>query len=241
MQIQCSLRSVVRITHSPESDSSKSVVSNHPVHLVDRHNNISPSALIPFCAFATDLEVLGEYMEGLTFPVCTQFQPTVISGELCYQLDVNPFIGRDRQSYHGKKSGLMLVIDTNKDRWIVTDHQEAQERLAGSPGKFLDLDNVPDDLSNLARIEIGTLARYQGYGSGSYVMTDLKAGIFICPSGSVYRCGCILRNLKNKVAPFPKQLKKLSKLSEEFSRGNLDQGSPEKSGIQELYITPTFL
>ena len=49
---------------------------NHPVHLVNSaEGNLSTSALIPFCAFAGDMAVVGQSVDGFSLPVCNIFQP----------------------------------------------------------------------------------------------------------------------------------------------------------------------
>ena len=49
---------------------------NHPVHLVNSaEGNLSTSALIPFCAFAGDMTVVGQSVDGFSLPVCNIFQP----------------------------------------------------------------------------------------------------------------------------------------------------------------------
>ena len=49
---------------------------NHPVHLVNSaEGNLSTSALIPFCAFAGDMSVVGQSVDGFSLPVCNIFHP----------------------------------------------------------------------------------------------------------------------------------------------------------------------
>ena len=49
---------------------------NHPVHLVNSaEGNLSTSALIPFCAFAGDMSVVGRSVDGFSLPVCNIFHP----------------------------------------------------------------------------------------------------------------------------------------------------------------------
>ena len=71
-----------------EDESSEALMaelSSHPVHLVTKNSKTSlPSAFIPFCAYKTNLALMGEYIEDLEFPVCNSFIPTVLDGQLCY-------------------------------------------------------------------------------------------------------------------------------------------------------------
>ena len=50
---------------------------NHPVHLMvnSEEGNLSTSALIPFCAFAGDMTVVGRSVDGFSLPACDIFQP----------------------------------------------------------------------------------------------------------------------------------------------------------------------
>ena len=50
--------------------------ANHPVHLINSaEGNLSTSALIPFCAFAGDMAVVGQSVDGFSLPVCNIFHP----------------------------------------------------------------------------------------------------------------------------------------------------------------------
>ena len=49
--------------------------ANHPVHIMDTTGNLSPSAFIPFCAWAGDMEALGTRVSNFSLPVCNAFRP----------------------------------------------------------------------------------------------------------------------------------------------------------------------
>ena len=53
--------------------------ANHPVHILDADGDLSPSAFIPFCAWAGDMESLGTKAPNFSLPVCNAFQPRWIS------------------------------------------------------------------------------------------------------------------------------------------------------------------
>ena len=89
-------------------------VSNHPVAIQDKEGNLSPSALIPFCSFGT--EMLGVEVPNMTFLACNIFEPTIYQGQLCYQADVEKY--RRYQAVKGKMSGLMMIIDVNSERSV---------------------------------------------------------------------------------------------------------------------------
>ena len=53
-------------------DPSIARASLHPPHLTDTKGL---PAFIPFCAYGGNMKVMGEYIEGLNFPVCNKFKP----------------------------------------------------------------------------------------------------------------------------------------------------------------------
>merc|ERR1711971_191181 len=86
------------------------VESSHPPHL---HREVpikqtnqklqSPSAFIPFCAFKGVLGIWEPKVNvlGISFPVCNQFLPITLDGQLCYHISVNMSDEDD-----GEKNGL---------------------------------------------------------------------------------------------------------------------------------------
>ena len=90
--------------------------SIHPPHLTSGWS----SSLIPFCAFKADLNVSKNPVDlpGLTFPLCSSFLPTILEGQLCYQLTLN------QTSDQGKENQLMLVLDYNEDRSLQTSSNQ---------------------------------------------------------------------------------------------------------------------
>ena len=55
-------------------------VSHHAPHLIDSSGSLTPAALIPFCAYQTNMTLLGQKTEGINFIACSQFQPTLLEG-----------------------------------------------------------------------------------------------------------------------------------------------------------------
>ena len=53
---------------------SRKYQANHPVHIMNTTGNISPSAFIPFCAWACDMEALGTRVPNFSVPVCSAFR-----------------------------------------------------------------------------------------------------------------------------------------------------------------------
>jgi hypothetical protein len=130
-------------------------ISNHPVHIVDDQNLLSPSAFIPFCSLGDDMEIIGQIVPNFTIPVCNKFKPTVLDGQRCYQLDVNQFASQvDRKLM---SHGLTFLMDYNEDRMGMTNdipNEVVQNKdLVAMQGS--------GDSRNEAMIYIETLGKYK--------------------------------------------------------------------------------
>ena len=86
----------------------------HRAHLIGKNMTSAPSALIPFCAFKSNLSMGKPILRhpNLSFPVCDSFEPDILEGQLCYTLKLKESSGM------GKTNGLMLLLDLNKGRSI---------------------------------------------------------------------------------------------------------------------------
>ena len=147
-------------------------LSFHPVLLKSKSNATLPSAFIPFCAYKTDLLMLGEHIEGIDFPVCNKFTPTVLDGQLCYTLDVNSALP-DEDTLDGKEGGLTLFLDYNKERSAKPKGSyNAADRKSNT--RYITVEETQTDIEQEARIFIHTLKPFSGYGAGSYKMSSLK-------------------------------------------------------------------
>ena len=144
-------------------------VSLHPPSIYDEQN-ISPSALIPFCSFGA--KIMGSKAPNMTFPVCDIFEPTVFQGRLCYQADPKKSDGQ--QIFKGKKSGLMMMIDVNEERSFGVEPSAEVNDAFASYDLDLYLGENQHSGMNLASIFIGTLARHEALGSGDYMLTSIK-------------------------------------------------------------------
>ena len=139
--------------------------SNHPQHLTKSRSY----ALIPFCAYKTDLNFSKSNIElpGVSFPVCSSFLPTILEGQLCYKLTLNKTSGQ------GKRNELMMLLDYNDDLSIQTFPNETED--AKGSRKTLNFDMAVESLQvNSAKIHIDTLTPYTGFSGGIYKMTDVK-------------------------------------------------------------------
>ena len=96
-------------------------MSNHPVHLVNRKNEISPSALIPFCDFGGNMSSMGVIIDKFDIPVCTSFEAKILNDQLCYEVNLNKFSDKDNIKKE-LKLGLNFVMDYNEDRQIKYHH-----------------------------------------------------------------------------------------------------------------------
>ena len=95
-------------------------VSNHPVHILDDHDNLSPSAFIPFCSFGRNAKSLGRAFENFSIPVCDKFFPKVFNDQLCYEIDLGMYSSK-KDNIEDLEIGLSFVADTNEDRQVKID------------------------------------------------------------------------------------------------------------------------
>ena len=72
--------------YSPGSDGKPNEVSFHAPHLIDSSGSLTPAALIPFCSYKANMDMLGKTKDSLNFTACSQFKPTVLEGQLCYRV-----------------------------------------------------------------------------------------------------------------------------------------------------------
>ena len=133
-------------------------LSLHPVHLTpDEEGNLPPSALIPFCSYQGDSDLLGQERPELgNLTICDKFKPTVLEGQLCYSLDVAKLVEKTTKS--GKINGLFLLLDPNPYQLNATKKNIEGTKTEGQSSKVF----------------IHTLAQYTTFGSGSYGMSTLK-------------------------------------------------------------------
>ena len=139
-------------------------MSLYPPHLIDSKGSLTPSALIPFCAYQTNMTLLGQTRQDLPFTVCSQFQPTVLEGQLCYSLNLSK-IAQNRAK-PGLKFGLVLILDpSEKEHTSLIENSDEMTSLS-----FETFTNVESS----ARIYLNTLASFSAYQAGSYALSALK-------------------------------------------------------------------
>ena len=144
---------------------------SHPPHLTSSWS----SALIPFCAYKMDLKIFkeGHTLPDIAFPLCSSFIPTILEGQLCYNLRLNMTSGQ------GKKNELMLILDYNQDRSLQTSFNGSEDVTSSTD--TLNFDTAVESIQGVsAKVQINTLSPYVGYlsgntsGGGKYMMTDVK-------------------------------------------------------------------
>ena len=139
-------------------------VSLLPPHLIDSSGSLTPAALIPFCSYQANMNMLRGGKHGQTFTACSHFQPTVLEGQLCYSLNLTA-IGTEKTET-GEGAGLVIMIDIGVQN---TDEFQSEDSnnnpLALSPSSAH---------AGSARIYLNTLSSFTDYRAGSYAMSSLK-------------------------------------------------------------------
>ena len=136
---------------------------SHPPHLL----GVGTSALIPFCAFKSDPIISDnpQWIQGLSFPVCSSFQQTILEDQLCYKLQLN------RRSGVGKKNQLLLLLDYNEDLSMQVPLNSSDSVL--EPTR-LNMEQKGAEEGTKAKIQVNTLSPIIGFGGGSFKLTAVK-------------------------------------------------------------------
>ena len=141
-------------------------MSFNPPHLLDSSGSLTPAALIPFCAYQTDMTLLGQTRQDLPFIACDKFKPTVLEGQLCYSLNLS--LHSPNKTNSGLDSELLMILDpgmTEAERYI-------KENFTTS-STFFSLKHFSNDDTS-ARIHLNTLASFTSSKAGKYSMSVLK-------------------------------------------------------------------
>ena len=88
-------------------------VSNHPVHILNKEGNFSPSSFIPFCYFGE--EFIGARIKEFEIPVCNIFKPKIYLDQLCYETNLQD-LKNNRKIGKQLEMGLTFVLDYNEER-----------------------------------------------------------------------------------------------------------------------------
>ena len=133
---------------------------------------MTPAALIPYCAYTGNMNITGEYTDSLSFPVCNQFKPTVLEGQLCYELDISVVVKQEKEydgrTKAGKGKGILLVIDPGITK---IENKNLQQNFVDIKGL---LRTESESVQDTANIHIGSLVKFTDHRPGMYVMSSLK-------------------------------------------------------------------
>ena len=99
---------------------------NHPVHIIDKDNQITPSAFIPFCEFRGNMLLTGKMIYQFDLPVCTSFRAKIFNNQICYELDLDRFA--DNITARELKSGFTFIMDYNEDRRVTLQNRKISSR-----------------------------------------------------------------------------------------------------------------
>ena len=132
-------------------------VSLHPAHMISSNQDLTPTSLIPFCAYQTEVALVGQERADLPFPVCSKFQPTVLEGQLCYSINISSIAKDKTRTKKGLKNGLILVLSPGSQE-VTQDQNTGNTRR--DKIKYFNFE-PKSELSSSASIYISTLASLQ--------------------------------------------------------------------------------
>ena len=146
-------------------------VSLNPPHLLDSKEQLFPSALIPFCAYNGDMNITGQYIPGLDFPICNKFKPSILDGQLCYTLDLKDFLKGKVVTRPGRGFGLTLAIEQKEI--VSAPKDESLQTFTNSlqSGRLYTRMDVPQFSPS---IHLNNLVKYTDTRAGLYKMSGLK-------------------------------------------------------------------
>ena len=142
-------------------------VSLNPPHLVNSRGELTPAALIPFCAYNGDMNITGQYIPGLDIPICNKFKPTILDGQLCYAIDMKDVL-KEKAAKPGRGFGLVLAIEQK-----VTANEEGSNSFTTLLQQG-HLDTKIDIREFSSTIHLHNLVKYTDSRAGLYKMSGLK-------------------------------------------------------------------
>ena len=117
-------------------------VSNHPVHILNKDGNFSPSSFIPFCSFGD--EFIGANIKQFPIPVCDIFKPKQYVDQLCYETNLQK-LKSSTKLMNQLRMGLTLALDFNEERQLDNEissknksHENNKEGNKNSFSMFVD-------------------------------------------------------------------------------------------------------
>ena len=106
-------------------------IINHPVHIITKDNQTSPSAFIPFCDIGGNLSAMGMKMENFSLPVCNSFVATNFYDQVCYEIDLKMFVDRNNIE-RVMKQGFNFIMDYNEDKQVAFDKDIIKQAFSHS-------------------------------------------------------------------------------------------------------------
>ena len=132
------------------------------------------------------MNIIGEYINGLDFPVCNAFKPKILDGELCYVLKFSSESNLEGKSGRGK--GLLLAIDNG-----ISIEPTLNQNLVAKSSKSKEFIRTElKSTGNRARLHVLTSHRHDDSRPGKYAMKSLKVMTatenFLAMPDDVKRC-----------------------------------------------------
>ena len=132
------------------------------------------------------MKVIGEYINGIDFPVCNAFKPQILDGEFCYTLDFKRFESEFRMvSKAGRGKGLLFAIDKG-----ISIEPQLDKNMVESKRDFIRTELK--STGKRARLHILTSHRHEDSRPGIYKLKNLKqmAGTanFLAMPADVKKC-----------------------------------------------------
>ena len=105
-----------------------SSIIKHPVHIISKDKNLSPSAFIPFCDFGGNISAMGVKIDQFDVPVCNSFQATILNDQLCYEVDLDRFSDKNNVK-NELEIGFNFLMDYNEDRQVTFEQNVKKKKL----------------------------------------------------------------------------------------------------------------
>ena len=105
---------------------------NHPVHIVTKSKQLSPSAFIPFCELGGNMSAMGVKIDQFDDPVCDSFQAKILNDQICYEIDLSTFKKGKENIEKELDLGFSFLMDYNEDRQVKCDkisHEKTYDSL----------------------------------------------------------------------------------------------------------------
>ena len=110
--------------------------------------------------------MMGQKIENLSFPVCTNFVPTLNNGQVCYGLNLSSL--QTLKTRSGPDTGLFLILDPSSS--LIQEENEFDQAKKAFTIRL----SPKSSSTNSVRFYLNTLSRFMDYRDGSYTLSVLK-------------------------------------------------------------------